>query len=566
MPILDHHGNPISDFAKPKLKKVSPPITGEAFGGPGQVSGPNMQMLRMPGGGLVQFNLDNLTLADYRSMTTHYQVNSSLSVLSFMQHQSNWSIECTDPKIAAYCTDQMSEIWTQLNRSMSQANWAGFSPNILQWENNPISGRTELTKIKDLLPEMSVVNWKEVLGWSPPGKSPPKLRVFDGIKSMWGNGQPIPVNNSFWYPILMENGNYYGRKLLKPAYTSYFFSMLLHLFSNRYYERFGEPVPIGRAPFEETINVNGTEVDAQKYMQDQLMSLRNRSVVILPADRGEDTAGRGYFEYDLQYLESQMRGADFERYMQRLDQEISLSMFTPVLLMNTADVGSYNLGMGHMQMYLWMLNAMNADRKQYIDKYILAPMVAYNEAVGAPVAKIKFQKLDNTNAQLVQNVLVALLQGGTVGVDLDELGAMAGLDLKEVQQTIVKPGAPPTEDTPPKPVTKPKLSVVKNSRHTREVNELRNDIVTRVAEQVRNAFSAGRFNEDFTVNMGFKRRLQRSLKADGIADADRAVEGMYSRLDMWSEEVASLGSEFVSADLFIEGFAKALDAELERLV
>jgi hypothetical protein len=51
----------------------------------------------------------------------------------------------------------------------------------------------------------------------------------------------------------MQNGDYYGKKLLRPAFTSWFFSMLVHLFANRYYERFGEPTPVGRAPFDDEI-------------------------------------------------------------------------------------------------------------------------------------------------------------------------------------------------------------------------------------------------------------------------------------------------------------------------
>ena len=51
----------------------------------------------------------------------------------------------------------------------------------------------------------------------------------------------------------MENGNYYGRKLLNACFTPWYFSTLIHLFANRYYERFGEPIPIGRAPFDEDV-------------------------------------------------------------------------------------------------------------------------------------------------------------------------------------------------------------------------------------------------------------------------------------------------------------------------
>jgi hypothetical protein len=140
-----------------------------------------------------------------------------------------------------------------------------------------------LTKIKDLIPEESAVNWKRVDGWAPPGKMPPKLSIYDGIKQLaapW----PIPVENTFWYPMLMEHGDYYGRKLLRPAFQSWYFSILLHLFANRYYERFGEPTPVGRAPFEDEIDIAGQTMKGNQYMLNVLSQLRNRSVVVLPND------------------------------------------------------------------------------------------------------------------------------------------------------------------------------------------------------------------------------------------------------------------------------------------
>lgn len=560
MALLDHRGVP---FPPAAFKKADPPKLGEAFGG--AWNGFDKQFLNLPGGGVVQFNLDNLTLADYRSMTNHYQVNSSLSVLSFMQHQSDWTVECSDPKIAAACQENLEEIWTQLNRGMSQANWSGYSPNVLQWENDPISGTVNLAKIKDLLPETSVVNWKEVPLWAPPGRTPPKTKVYDGIQQ-FGSGWPVPVDNSFWYPILMENGDYYGRKLLKAAYTSYFFSMLMHLFSNRYYERFGEPVPLGRAPFDDELTLpNGNRQRSNEFMVEQLMNLRNRSVVVLPSDRSEDTAGRGYFDYDLQYLESQMRGADFERYMQRLDEEISLAIFTPVLLMKTADVGSYNLGIGHMQMYLWMLNALNADRKQYIDKFILRPMVDYKFSTRAPDAKINFKKLDNSNAALVQAVLVALIQAGGTGVDLNDLGQMAGLTLKQVKQTVApQTPAPEPDDKPVSADTADTKDAKSSKNRAFHVAEVKQAILERVNGQVSNAFSRGAFDKTFTLNMGFKRRMAQALVLAGVRDVDSAVDGMFGRLDDWADDTT--GSDYYdSAEKFNADFERLLDYEIDRV-
>ena len=442
MTLLDSKGQPVksSDF-----KKATPPKTGEAFAVWGDNNSP---LARLPMGGIVQFNLKNLTVHDYRAMRTHYQVNASLAVLSFMQHQSDWHIVCDEKsargrKMAEECESQLREMWTPLNRAMAHANWAGYSPSILQWENDMVKGRVVLDKIKDLVPEAAEVNWKEVDAWVPQGKvgiSGAKVRIYDGIKQV-GAPWATPVDNTFWYPLLMENGNYKGRNLLKAAFTSWYFSILIHLFANRYYERFGKPIVVGRAPFEDDVKLPGTDtrVNGIEYMLKVISDLRSRSVVALPNDATAigDT-NRVEFDYNLEYLESQMRGADWERYLTRLDEEISIGLFTPILLLRTADVGSYNLGVGHLQMYLWMMNAMNADRKQYIDKYILSRMVDFNFSPSAPRCRMIFRKLGNQNAEVIRTIVDAMMKAGTLGVDVQELGEIAGLTLKEIRATSAR--------------------------------------------------------------------------------------------------------------------------------
>lgn len=443
--ILGPNGQPVSSATYKKGERQ--PVTGEAFG----AWGPNAdtRYSNLPGIGVVQFDLSKLTLADYKVMRDHYQVNASLNVLSFMQHQSDWHIECENSKIADECERQLRNIWTQLNRALSVANWAGYSPNILQWENNDITGRTELAKIKDLDPETCAVNWKEVDGWVPPGSNAiNKLKVYDGIKQM-GQPWPIPTDNSFWYPMLMENQSYWGRKLLRPAFTSWFFSILIHMFANRYFERYGEPVVKGRAPFEDTVTMpDGSKMNGLSYMVSVMKDLRNRAVIALPDDKTEMSNGRMEFDYDISYLESQMRGADWERYLTRLDEEISIGLFTPILLLRTADVGSYNLGIGHMQMYLWMLNAMNDDRAQYINSYILSRMTDFNFSVRAPRPRIVFRKLGNQNAEVLKEVMKKLVEQGRLGFDFRELGELAGMTIEEIDITVQKDQTVPQKEVP----------------------------------------------------------------------------------------------------------------------
>lgn len=491
-------------------KKVAPPKLGEAFGPAWQ--GIDRSYYNLPGGGIVQFDLSKLTLADFRMMRDHYQINASLSVLTFMMHQLDWRIECDNAKIRDHCQANMERIWTKLVRALSQAFWSGYSPSILQWEND-LTGKTiQLTKVKDLVPEDSCVNWKNVDGWSPPGMMPPKIKVYDGIKHL-SQGWPIPVENTLWYPLLMENGDWYGRKLLRPAFSSWFFSIIMHLFSNRYFERFGEPLPVGRAPYDDTLTVDGKQIPGTTVMLGILQNLRSRGAVVLPSERTLQGTNSEY-DYGIEYLESQMRGADFERYLMRLDEEMSLALFTPLLMLRTADVGSYNLGTTHAQVYMQMLNALAGDWKGYIDDYVLSRMVDINFSPTSPRARIVFRKLGDDKLDLVKTMLQQMLASKTVRPNLDELGDIAGLTLTEVQEVTAPsdPTQPPTEDptaTDPGGQAGGKEGTAANSRDVAAA------MFGRLESQISKAQRDGTLGPSFTADLGYRKQFVAALVAEG---------------------------------------------------
>ena len=533
--LIDSRGRPMRpNRATSSYKKSSAPVMGEAFG---NWAGRDLQYIELPGGGLMQFDLSRLTLSDYRIISTHYQVNSSLSLLSFMLHQLDWTIDCDNAKIASAAEENMRDIWTRLVRALSQAFWAGFSPNVLQWENDISGKRVVLAKVKDLVPEDCQVNWLKVEGSLPPGapaNTPkPKINVYDGIKQS-GVPLPIPVQNTLWYPLLMQNGDYYGRKLLKYAFQPWYFSTLIHLFSNRYFERFGEPVPVGRAPSDEQVTFEGESMDANAFMLMQMQRLRSRGAVVLPSDKQMDSSGSptNAFEYDISYLESQMRGVDFERYMTRLDEEISLALFTPLLLIRTADSGSYNLGVTHMQMYLWELNAIADDWAEYINRYILSPFADYNFGTSAPRPKIRFYQMGKTQAETVRAVLSALVSGGKVGVDLVELGQASGLSLTEIEELRTSSDLEPTE------------SSAKDDREARVRDDKRrvsDEIILRVAPQIKNAFASGAFGAGWKPDIGF---------------ASKVSPDKMEILRTWSDDLCAAG--FASPESFMREFGSGV--------
>lgn len=576
MGLLGPDGRPIETFTK-----ANPPKLGPAFGA---WAGRDLVITQLPGGAVLQFDLNNLTLADFRAMRDHPQINASLAVLAFMMHQLDWWIDCEQKKIRDFVEEALTNVWTRLIRAMSQSYWAGFSPIAIEYENDEQASKVVISKFKDLLPEECHVNWKEVEGYAPPNHAKPKFKIYDGIKQ-WGQPSPIPVENSLWYPCLMENGNYYGKKLLRPAFAPWYYSILVHLWANRYYERFGEPIPLGRAPFDEEVTQeDGTVVSGRDVMSLILTSLRNRSVVVLPNDRmpvGNTTE----YEYQVEYLESQMRGADFERYLSRLDEEMSLGIFTPVLLFRTADVGSYNLGVGHMQLFMWMLNALAGDLKEYIDKYVVTRLKEYNYGVNAPKVEWNFRKMGKENVETVRAVLTELVRQGMAKPDLNELGQIAGMSIDAIKQVTappVDPNAPPADpNAPPAPGggpapkgenrparTRPSTRPGNKPRGTGQPRATTKAISARIKTQVEKAWREKTFGKDFKPTLGYRRRFEESLKAEGASagSALAIAEDFYTRVQAWMDDVIGLGmGEYSGPDDFMAMFDRLLDTEVEEL-
>jgi len=568
-----------------KFKKSPPPKLGEKFG---VWSGPNTQLLTLPGGGILQFDLSKLTLADYRNMRDHYQINVSLSVLTFMMQRLDWHIECTDKKIASFVEDNLKEVWTRLIRAMGQAYWSGFSPIAIQWENDLDERRIVATKFKDLIPEECVVNWKTVDGYAPPNTAKPKIPIYDGIVQtrygQYGSGthlegiplgmrSHIPTENTLWYPLLMENGDYYGRKILRPAFPSWFFSILIHLFHNRYLERFGEPTPVGRADYEDQVEIDGKTVSGRTAMESVLSALRNRSVVVLPSSRDPETKE---YDYSIEYLESQMRGADFERYLDRLDEEMSIGIFTPTLLFRTSDVGSYNLGVTHMQLFMWMLNALAADLKEYIDKFVVNRLKEFNFGERAPKAYWVPRPMGKENVETVRAIITEILRTGKAKANLQDLSDLIGIEFQpdkpDPPMVAVDPNtgevpppppvAPPIggktgpqDKRPPRDRPKAKPRTVQKPKSTGK------QIAARLLEQAHKAYTRG---DKFYPILGHRKQFEEALVAEGmeVDDAAAFARDCYHKLETWLHEAVPVYS---TAESLVEAFELVLDGELESL-
>lgn len=562
---------PASAQEQAKFKRAGAPKTGNQFG---VWAGRDLSYTNLPGGAVMMFDLSKLTLQDYRQMRDHYQCSVSLNLLGFMMHQMDWRIEGGTSAMAAYVDTQLREHWTELVRGMCQAHWAGFSPGVIDWSNDTVAGRIGIDRYKDLVPEDCWVNWKVELGTpSTPGGVPPRFFEYDGIiqaaqgmrhgyVTAGGGGWHIPAESTLWYPMLMESGDYYGRKLLKPAFAPWFFSQLMHLFSNRYFERFGEPLPVGRADFEDQVEISeGEFVSGKVAMENILTNLRNRAVVVLPSDRVPVGNGAtSEYAYDIEYLESQMRGVDFERYMTRLDEEISLSLFTPLLMLRTADVGSYNLGTTHVQAYLWMLNSVAGDMKSYIDKFVIERLRLFNWGKNSPKMTFEYRNLGKDNAQLLQTLVMETVRTGMAKPDLNQLGEAVGMDFEAITDMTQAPGAYPAilqEETggkgAPAPVgAKP---VQKDNRPSRPARKVPGGVKKQISARVKAQLEKHRRGDatlPFTADIGFRRQV-----SDWLEPAE--VDAAYKRMGQWLTVASADG---MTTPEIMTYFDKVADFEL----
>nr|DAK84364.1 MAG TPA: portal [Caudoviricetes sp.] len=881
MSLLGPNGQPMDQYmsahaGRPKNPK---PVVGDAFADWGGLS---RDFIHLPGGGAIGFDTSKLRIKDFRKMREHYQIGSSLHVLTFMLHQLDWHVECDDKKVADWCTINLEQIWTRLIRAMSTAFAFGFSANAVEWENDPNEGKLRLNKIKDLVPEECEVSWKYVdsalKSNSDTGQmQAPKIPIFDGISRRgtsykvpvencvtpetpvlmydysWKKagdvqvddellafdehqpasgyrrfrksvvevtgpvvrptltietrtGQPITVSddhkflvrrdaqgatfgrvesdgktcpncglalvkvhgnqkycdeecqveflknrrrkagvgykgswawvdakdlkvgdkigyfgdvseysetraagyvagifdgeghlvfngdgnsatlafsqrstavledtltyldafgfeynvhsnnrddcneiviaggrreiarfmnvfdpvrlksksigmfdgvavkvghsvdtatvsgiydsgeqvvskiqtstrtlitegylshNSLWYPLLMENGDYKGRQLLRTAFQPWFFSTLIHLYQNKYFERFGEPVPIGRAPYNDKVTMNDKTVYGYDLMATILSNLRSRSAVVLPNTRSKEGLNdQPEFDYQVEYLESQMRGADFERYLTRLDEEMSLALFTPLLLLRTADAGGFNQGIAHTQVYLWMLNAVAGDIAEYIDKYILRYMAIYNFGPKAKTPRIRFRKLGVAQQETLRAIVQSLIQKGMVKPNIEELGQHIGLDLEEIEQ-VTEPEAEP-KDPFNDPEDDPEAGDDNGNKDGRigrperlkdgdgpKPGSTTKAISGRIAEQIRRAYRMDKLDE-WMPAPGFRRQLVAELQQNGHADARGAATRFDAHVIGALTDVAR-GEVFDSADDFVKYAEGMIEAEGNRL-
>jgi len=374
------------------------------------------------------YNPDVIATDTYRKISKHYQVAAALAVIGYSIQQIDWFIQTDDKEQKKILTYSIEKIWNRLIRSASKAFTYGYSPNVKVFTLENIDGKNYIIykKIKDLNPSDCTV---KVDKWGN----------FDGFiykKDEALDSKEVSPEYCFWYVNAMENGNHYGESMLKNIYKPWWRSEKIHEFANRYYERFGEPLVIGRAPTGQKVkDSDGRIRSAQELMDSVIGAIRSHSSVQLPSDRNTESKE---YNYDLKYLESQMRGFDFENYLGRQDMEIFRGLFLGDTVYGGGSGGSYALGATQMETLYTNLMGIMDNIVDYVNLYILPQLIEYNFS-GNKNATFTYKPLSVDQKKNIHEMIMELIKAGKLRPNIKQLETRSGITLEEQKPEVDKP-------------------------------------------------------------------------------------------------------------------------------
>lgn len=415
------------------------------------------------------YNPDKISQETYDKIYKNYQVKSCINIIRYSLQQVDWFIKTDDEKAQKVLTFAMQKIWNSLIKSIAKSFRYGFSPTIKVFGMEEIDGKSYIiyNKIKDLDPKLCTVKVDE---WGN----------YDGF--VYKKGEPmeevtVKPEYSFWYSNDMENGNLYGESMLQAVYKPWYYGEKIHGYANRYYERFGEPLVVGRAPSgnSKVKDKDGKIMGAQDVMDLVISSIRSHSSAQLPSDK--DPEGKDYL-YTIEYLESQMRGFDFDNYMKKLDTEIVRGLLVPDLMFSSGSGGSYALGASQTESFYKNLSGIMDNIVDYVNLYVLPQLIEYNFPKVS--AKIEYQPISIESQVFINGLITEMVKGGLIKPDMDQIEERSGFKFEEVEQ----PTDVATKTQVAKDIKKSTKSVDKKIKEAAEV-VARRILLEREEEEVR---------------------------------------------------------------------------------
>ena len=371
---------------------------------------------------------DNTTVWDYKRMLDNDGTIKGLySIFKNVVLSLPWTVEGPNADIILDNFTKppgkggMSTTMRQIFSHMLLAKLYGWAP--FEKVSTVYEGRVILSK----LAPRSVFNY-EILIDSKGG--------FNGLKQL-DPKVDIGVPNSFVFTINGEHDPIYGESAFKAAYKHWLKKRDLDDLDDRAAERYTVPPEVLKAPKSST---EAERNDATRRVQKK----RFNSVITLI--KGDDGEG-----YDLETLNPTLN-MNLEK-INYHDFQIARSVGMQwVLIVGSGSVsGSYALSKDQSQTFVQALEETTSTMEEYINKYIIAPLIDINDPSATEYPKFKIGSVPNDKLiDLIQGLLPAAGVSSGVAKAVNQKAAeYLGAEAEDAELEPTEPAPsvePPVED------------------------------------------------------------------------------------------------------------------------
>jgi len=331
-----------------------------------------------------------------------------------------WWIEGGSDEIRQLVSDLIRPLIRPLFRSCLNAVEFGHQAHEKVWELRTVPGGTfyAYRKLKDLEPGTFELFADEN------GR-------YAGLKQPHMD-KPIPPAKTFVMTLNKEWGNLYGRGRLDACYEPWYWSSIIYLFANRYFERKADPVMKAYGPPEMRLNPEtGAEEHALDSLNTTLASLRSSGSIALPDERDE----HGNRRWDVEYLLDDQRGEMFKSYLEHLDAKKLRALFVPERsLTQDGSVGSHAAARQYADTFLLMEAGLLQDIVGQVNEFVIQPLIELNfgRAVDEGV-RLATSGISRQNEKILADVLRLAVEaeksGGKTAELIDRLKLLEQLNV-----------------------------------------------------------------------------------------------------------------------------------------
>ncbi len=322
------------------------------------------------------------------------------------------AIEGDDPEVNAFVDTMLEGFWKSLVRSSMNGLDFGFLPHekIFEREDFTWSWQVKegaktvdkestltmawvLKKLKDIDPE-GVKIWVEgdsesFAGFTEKGKE---------VKDI------VPAPKAFVFTPEREFGNLYGKPRLIPPYEPWTTFTILEYFSNRYFERFGEPgIKVGYSP-DPVQNESGTrETYPGELAAAAAEAYKGNGIYLHPSVYDEATK-EPIYTFDI--ISDDRRGSDWIGILDFHLKRILRALLIPErALTQDTQVGSLASAQAYHEHFVLMLQQVVESFVEHVNLYIVPEIIRLALGADRATAKLIAPSISTENEMLIDELI-----------------------------------------------------------------------------------------------------------------------------------------------------------------